>query len=84
MKTKDQLLKIIQRYDFVLYDLQLYLDTHTQCTEALKLFQKYRIMRKNAMDEYTRRFGPIKAVQNESETVWEWAKGPYPWEREAN
>ncbi len=84
MKTKCELLNLIQKYDFALYDLQLYLDTHTQCQEALKLFRKYSAQRKAAVEEYVRRFGPIKAVQSVNENVWDWAKGPYPWEREAN
>ncbi len=84
MKTREQLLQIIRKYDFALYDLTLYLDTHTQCQEALRLFRKYRALRQSAMEEYVRRFGPIQAVQNENDKVWDWAKGPYPWEREAN
>lgn len=84
MKNRNQLLQVIRKYDFALYDLSLYLDTHTQCREALQLFQKYRALRRAAMDEYVKRFGPLKAVQNESETQWDWAKTPFPWEREAN
>ncbi len=83
-KNRNQLMQVIRQYDFALYDLALYLDTHTQCREALALFQKYRNLRKMAVDEYVHRFGPIRHVQNESEMQWDWAKGPYPWEKEAN
>ncbi len=84
MKTRNQLLQVIRKYDFALYDLTLYLDTHTQCREALRLFQKYRALRKAAMEEYVNRFGPLQAVQNENESQWDWVKTPSPWEKEAN
>ncbi len=84
MKDRNQLMQIIRKYDFALYDLALYLDTHTQCREALQLYQKYRSLRKSAVEEYVQRFGPISHVQTESVSQWDWAKGPYPWEKEAN
>lgn len=84
MHNKKQLLCLIQKYDFALYDLQLYLDTHTQSQEAIALFDKYRSQRQQAVDEYIKRFGPLQAIQNQNPDQWEWGKGPFPWEREAN
>ncbi len=84
MKTRNQLMQVIRKYDFVLYDLALYLDTHTQCREAMQLFRKYRSLRQDAVDEYVRRFGPITHIQTDNENEWDWVKGPYPWEKEAN
>ncbi|MBR6617303.1 MAG: spore coat protein CotJB, partial [Oscillospiraceae bacterium] len=52
MKNRNQLMQVIRKYDFALYDLSLYLDTHTQCREALQLYRKYRTLRQAAMDEY--------------------------------
>ncbi|MDE7122034.1 MAG: spore coat protein CotJB, partial [Oscillospiraceae bacterium] len=40
MRSQKQLATLIQRYEFALYDLQLYLDTHTQSREAIALFNK--------------------------------------------
>ena len=45
MHEKQMLLKAIQKYDFALYDLNLYLDTHPHSKEALQLFQKYKMMK---------------------------------------
>lgn len=84
MKTRSQLMQLIRRYDFALYDLSLYLDTHTQCRDALRLYQKYRTQRQAAVDEYVRRFGPLTHRENESQMQWDWVKEPYPWEKEAN
>lgn len=77
-------MQIIQKYDFALYDLTLYLDTHPRCREAMTLFAKYRSMREKAVEEYTKRFGPLTALQGSTETKWDWGNGPMPWEREAN
>lgn len=84
MRTQKQLAALIQRYEFALYDLQLYLDTHTQSREAIALFDKYRSQREQAVAEYTRRFGSLQAIQNQNPDRWDWVKGPYPWEKEAN
>ncbi len=84
MKNRNQLMQVIRKYDFALYDLALYLDTHTQCREAMHLFRKYRSLRQEAVDEYVRRFGPITHIQTDNEKEWDWVKGPYPWEKEAN
>ena len=84
MRTRNQLMQMIRKYDFALYDLTLYLDTHTQCQEALQLFDKYRSQREKAVEEYVRRFGALQAIQNQNDQRWEWGKGPFPWEREAN
>ncbi len=84
MNRRTQLLRAIQKYDFALYDLMLYLDTHTSCREALALFRKYKEQREKAVREYTSRFGSLQADQQQNAQEWEWGKGPYPWEKEAN
>lgn len=82
MNDKEKLLKTIQMYDFSLYELNLYLDTHPHCQNALHYFRKYSILKNKAVDEYTRRFGPITAEQlNDNATSWEWSTKPFPWER---
>lgn len=84
MKSRSELMQIIQKYDFALYDLMLYLDTHPNCREALGLYREYREKRAEIVREYVRRFGPIKALHADTENRWNWGNGPYPWEREAN
>ena len=84
MNRKTQLIHMIQKYDFALYDLMLYLDTHTHCQEALALFEKYRSEREKAVKEYTSRYGVLQADQQKSKNEWDWGKAPSPWEKEAN
>ena len=84
MKSRNELMQIIQKYDFALYDLMLYLDTHPNCRNAMQLYRKYRTKREEAVREYVKLYGPIQAIQSDAEKKWNWGKGPYPWEREAN
>ena len=84
MNRRAQLTNLIQKYDIALYDLMLYLDTHTQCREALALFRKYQEQREKAVREYVSRFGPMQALHQQNDQEWDWGKGPYPWEKEAN
>ena len=77
-------MQVIRKYDFALYDLMLYLDTHPDCREARELFGAYREKRTEAVREYTQRFGAIKALHTDTTRRWSWGDGPYPWEREAN
>ncbi len=78
------LMRLIQMYDFYLYELQLYLDTHPTCPNGLQAFRKYKELRNNAVKTYTESYGPITAVDSNCSNVFEWAKGPWPWEKEAN
>lgn len=82
MNDKDKLLKTIQMYDFALYELNLYLDTHPHCQNALGYFRKYSALKSKAVNEYTKRFGSLTADQLDSNAnTWEWATTPFPWER---
>ncbi len=84
MHEKTQLMMMIRKYDFALYDLQLYLDTHPNCPEALKLWNKYQGMRKKAVQTYVQKYGPIQPDQTDGNAPWGWNQGPWPWEKEAN
>ena len=84
MNERSELMKVIRKYDFALYDLMLYLDTHPDCEEASQLFDAYREKRERAVTEYCKRFGPLQALQTDTTTRWSWGAGPYPWEKEAN
>lgn len=44
MHEKQKLLSMFRKYDFVLYELQLYLDTHPRCPEALRMWKNYQAM----------------------------------------
>lgn len=81
---KDRLLRTIQMYGFSIDDILLYLDTHPNCREALECYHKYNDLRKKAVKEYNRLYGPLNVKQIESNEKWTWSCDPWPWERSAN
>lgn len=81
---KRQLLYVLQMYDFYLYELQLYLDTHPTCPNGLRAFRKYKELRERTAAAYANLFGPISPLQSDCENIFDWVKGPWPWEKEAN
>lgn len=82
MDDRERLMKAIQTYDFALYELNLYLDTHPNCQHALGYYRKYSRLKSKAVDEYTDRYGAITAEQLPADANgWEWSTTPFPWER---
>lgn len=79
----NNLLRAIQMYDFYLYELNLYLDTHPKDNQALELFKKYTELKKSAYETYIEKYGPITADQSSGES-FNWVNDPWPWERSAN
>lgn len=81
MNERNMLLSKIKKYDFALKELNLYLDTHPSCRRGLAMFRRYKGLRENALEEYTKRFGPITPEQTENTERWSWIDDPWPWER---
>ncbi|MDE5556976.1 MAG: spore coat protein CotJB [Ruminococcus sp.] len=81
MNERQMLLNKIQKYDFAIKELNLYLDTHPDCRRALTLFNKYNGLLKSAEEEFSRRFGPINPTQTNDSQHWSWIDDPWPWER---
>lgn len=84
MNEREKLLKKVQMAAFSLYETGLYLDTHNTDQEALKYYQKCKQKAKALEDEYVSKYGPLYLEQNSNEKVWDWSKGPWPWEYSAN
>ncbi len=84
MHEKQRLLSMIRKYDFTLYELQLYLDTHPHSPEALRMWKNCQMLRQKAASNYIRQFGPIQPIQTDGKAPWGWIEGPWPWEKGAN
>lgn len=82
MKNMDRrkLMSIITQVSFAIDDVKLFLDTHPNCAEALSYYETAKKMRDEAVDEYTKRFGPISAYNVDVKDYWTWNVGPMPWE----
>ncbi len=81
MESRDKLMIRIQMCCFYITDLNLFLDTHPHCAEALELFHKYKKMKQDAVEEYAEKYGPITIEDVKSKTEWTWATGDWPWEK---
>ncbi len=78
---KDRLFKTIQMYGFAIDEIVLYLDTHPNCRNALNFYHKYNELRRSAIEEYNRLYGPLTAGEVKSNETWTWTHEPWPWER---
>ena len=78
--VKTTIMKEIQTSDFVLKELNLFLDTHPYHKEALEMFKKYEKKSADLKAECEKLFGPITPSTNGNTDSWEWLKGPWPWE----
>ncbi len=65
---------------FVMVELELYLDGHPNCTEALKRYRCTADEFKEATARYEAVFGPLYAKNNDCENEWRWVTTPWPWE----
>lgn len=81
--TRSTLMHRVQVYGFVLFELNLFLDTHPTDQRALEYFKKYKDLKDAAVTQYVTNYGPIVATDVTSDTTWNWIDSPWPWEREA-
>ncbi len=77
---KRRLMRQIKEADFILKELNLFLDTHPDHKEALLKFAKYEQILKTLKMEYERMYGPLTPSTNGNTEMWEWIEGPWPWE----
>ena len=76
-----RMLHQIQAVDFVLVELNLYLDTHPNDTQALHQYLSTLQKRKELVMHFERRYGPLTPMGDGfSETYWNWNKPPWPWQ----
>ena len=79
MNLKDRM----KAADFALWETVLYLDAYPNDKVALANFYKLRDEAERLTLEYEAKYGPLTAFGNEGDS-WQWTKGPWPWESEAN
>lgn len=82
MENREELLKKVMEYKFAVNDLALYLDTHPNDTDALRLHNNYVMKLKDAENQYQKRFGPLTFETQMNR--WEWVEDKWPWERGYN
>lgn len=75
-----QLLHWIDMVSFAVVEITEYLDTHSRDENAIKYFNHYVNLRRDAMRIYAEKYGPLTIDTANPETFWAWAEQPWPWE----
>ena len=75
-----QLLHWINMVSFAVVDIAENLDTHPVDAEAICYFNHHIEMRRNAMQVYADKFGPLTIDTANPDAYWDWAKQSLPWE----
>ena len=82
VEDRKHLLMEIMKTDFILVDLQLYLDNHPNCSVALEDFNQFSQMSKELKMQYHHMYGPLLNFgYMDSEIPWQWVEDPWPWEK---
>ncbi|PLR99777.1 spore coat protein CotJB [Bacillus sp. T33-2] len=76
-----ELMEQLQSVDFVLVELQLYLDTHPDDGGAINQFNHYARERKRLKKVIETNYGPLMQFGNSySGYPWNWNDAPWPWQ----
>lgn len=76
-----QILEEIQAIDFVIVDLNLYLDTHPNDFEAIQQFNDLTEKSMKLKIEYEKEFGPLMNFgRSYSNYPFNWVDTPWPWQ----
>jgi len=74
-------LEQLQKIDFVLYELTLYLDTHPTDMQAIQQYNQLTQSRKSMAQAFELKFGPLMAYgQSFTRYPWQWIQTPWPWQ----
>lgn len=78
---KETLLYQVMQYKFALIELNLYLDTHPNDMEMVKLYNQYLDIEKKMCNKYEGMYGPLTlGSDNLDKNNWVWINSPWPWE----
>ena len=73
----------LQTVAFVIQELALYLDTHSNDTEALDVYRQMQKLYKEAAQIYEKQCGPL-THKSLTEGPYKWIDDPWPWEYAKN
>jgi spore coat protein JB len=75
------LMEQLQAVDFVLVELNLYLDTHPEDLEAINQYNHYVKERKKLKKAVEAIYGPLEHFGHSySGYPWQWNDSPWPWQ----
>jgi spore coat protein JB len=76
-----KLLQELQEVDFVLVELNLYLDTHPHDMQAIQQYNQLVKKRYELAARYESLYGPLTHFGHSySKHPWQWDDAPWPWQ----
>ena len=78
---KENLLRQLTVLDFAAIDLQLFLNTHPENTEALAMYNNCVEHSREVRKVYEQQFGPLTGFREQSPNEWTWQNKPWPWQK---
>ncbi|HEU4965767.1 MAG TPA: spore coat protein CotJB [Bacilli bacterium] len=76
-----KLLHDLQAVDFVLVELNLYLDTHPDDKNAVEQYNHYAHKKQLLKRDFEQQFGPLQGFGNSySRYPFDWKEAPWPWQ----
>ena len=69
----------LQSLEFVVVELGLCLDTHSDDKEAFELLQQYTALEAEARKKYEEKYGPLLRSSVANSSRYNWLEGQWPW-----
>jgi spore coat protein JB len=82
--SRDEILQQLTILDFAAVDLQLYLDTHPNDTQALEQYNNTVTQADELRAEYEENFGPLFSFRSLAGKKYTWLDNPWPWQNKFN
>ncbi len=74
-------LEELQKVDFALVELTLYLDTHPTDMQAVQQFNQLAQRRQQQANVFEMKYGPLLQYGHSySRFPWQWVDSPWPWQ----
>lgn len=78
--NRENLLRQVMAADFMVIEMNLYLNTHPTEQRAIALFNSSVQRAKMLRDMYERTYGPLTPFYTNNKNTWQWIESPWPWE----
>lgn len=80
---RSELMNKIRELEFAAVDINLYLDNHPTCQQALNDYNSLSEELNKLKREYEMKYGPLSHFGSApSQYPWRWVSEPWPWEME--
>lgn len=79
MSEQEKLMRQINAYQFSMWELHLFLDSHPNNCDAAKMLDDTRTKLAALTEQYESTYGPINETPATT-SRWAWVTDPWPWD----